>query len=69
MTYFTDNPLERMMQQRPQGGSDAPRPRPLPKDHRCFGCSRYGTDCLGACHRDLVIQKKEGMNKNETNHR
>lgn len=62
MIYFTDNPLERMMQQRPRGGDDS-RPRPLPKDHRCFGCSRYGTGCAGVCHRDLIVKPKEGRNE------
>lgn len=58
MTYFTDNPLERLMQQTPRCGGDS-RPRPLPKDHRCFGCSLYGTGCFGSCRRDLIIKPKK----------
>ena len=50
MTYFTDNPLERMMMQKPRGGRDA--------RHRCHGCSRYGSGCVGICHRDLILKPK-----------
>lgn len=57
MTYFTDNPLERLMQQKPVGGRNA-RPQPLPKGRRCHGCSSYGKDCNGVCHRDLLIRRK-----------
>ena len=57
MTYFTDNPLERMMQQKPGGGRDARPPAP-PRGHRCSGCSSYGRVCFGLCHRDLIIKQK-----------
>lgn len=57
MTYFTDSPYERMMQQKPSGGRDA-RPPAAPKGHRCHGCSRYGSGCVGICHRDLIIKPK-----------
>ena len=52
MTYFTDNPLERLMQQKPVGGHDT-RPKALPKKHHCYGCPSYGI-----CRRDLIIRKK-----------
>lgn len=58
MTYFTDSPYEKMMQQTPRGGGGSPRPKPLPKDHRCHGCTLYGA-CCGVCHRNLIIHKKE----------
>ncbi len=57
MTYFTDNPLERLMQQKPVCGQK-PRPKALPKNHRCYGCPSYGRDCDGVCRRDLIIRKK-----------
>jgi hypothetical protein len=68
MTYFTDNPLERMMQQTPRG-RETPRPRHLPKEHRCFGCSFYDTGCFGVCHRDLLIKRRGGANGNDVDHR
>ena len=57
MTYFTDNPLERLMQQKPVGGRDT-RPKTLPKNHRCYGCPSYGRGCNGICRRDLNNRKK-----------
>lgn len=57
MTYFTDNPLARMMMQKPRGGRDA-RPPAAPRGHRCHGCSRYGSGCVGICHRDLILKPK-----------
>lgn len=57
MTYFTNNPLERMMQQKPRGGLDA-RPPEAPKGHRCYGCSSFRRACFGLCHRDLIIRRK-----------
>lgn len=57
MTYFTDNPLERLMQQKPVGGRGT-RPKALAKNHRCYGCPSYGGGCNGICRRDLIIRKK-----------
>lgn len=57
MTYFTDNPFERMMQQKPEGRRDDCPPA-LPKGHRCYGCSSYGRLCFGLCHRDLIPETK-----------
>ena len=57
MTYFTDNPLERLMQQKPEGGRKA-RPQAPPKDRRCPKCPHYQKGCDGTCHRDLLIRQK-----------
>ena len=57
MRYFTDSPFERLMMQRPQQGREE-TPPPLPRDHRCYGCSYYGSGCAGTCYRDLIITKK-----------
>ena len=57
MTYFTDNPLERLMQQKPVGGRDT-RPKALPKNHRCHSWDTHGRGCNGICRRDLIIRKK-----------
>ena len=63
MTCFTDNPLERLMQQKPVGGRGA-RPQAPPKNRRCFGCPRYKKGCDGACYRDLLIrQRSKGESK------
>ena len=57
MTYFTNSPFERMMQQKPMGGRET-CPSALPKNHRCYGCSSYGRACFGLCHRYLIIKPK-----------
>lgn len=56
MTFFTDSPYERMMVQKPQYRQEEQPPVP-PKDHRCYGCSYYGTCCAATCYRDLVTSK------------
>lgn len=53
MTYFTDNPLERMMCQAPRA-SRAKRSVTAPPGHRCHGCPRYGEGCVWPCYRDLL---------------
>lgn len=60
MTFFTDSPFERMMVQKQKYGREEQPPAP-PKEHRCYGCSYYGTCCAGTCYRDLIITplKKE----------
>lgn len=58
MTYFTDNPFERMMQQKPQGGSKS-RPAKLPPSHRCYGCTHYGGCNTGHCYRSLIVKTKK----------
>jgi len=57
MTFFTDSPFERMMVQKPKCGREE-QPPALPKDHRCYGCSYYGSGCAGTCYRDLIITPK-----------
>jgi len=57
MTFFTDSPFERMMVQKPQYRREERPPAP-PKDHRCYGCSYYGSGCAGTCYRDLIITPK-----------
>jgi hypothetical protein len=58
MTFFTDSPFERMMVQKPRHGREE-TPPPLPKDHRCYGCSYYGSGCAGTCYRDLIITQND----------
>ena len=53
MTYFTDNPLERLMRQRP-GAARKKSSVSAPKGHPCYGCSRYGHGCVAPCYRDLL---------------
>ena len=57
MTFFTDSPFERMMVQKPKYRWEEQPPAP-PKDHRCYGCSYYGSGCAGTCYRDLIITPK-----------
>ncbi len=53
MTYFTDNPLERLMRQRPGAARKKPSVS-APKGHPCYGCSRYGHGCVAPCYRELL---------------
>ena len=57
MTYFTGNPLERMMTRVPRSESDLPPPPPN-REHPCYGCKRYGEGCALPCYRG--IQQKPG---------
>lgn len=54
MTYFTDNPLERMMVQRPKPAKVEIHVV-VPKGHPCHGCKRYGQSCVKPCYRDLQV--------------
>ena len=59
MTLFTDNPLERMMIQKPhEGRRGSQPPRPVPT--HCRGCP-YNREppCVGYCIRKLS-EKKTG---------
>ena len=61
MTLFTNNPLERMIQQVPRPGREE-MPRTIaPEGHFCHGCSRYGTVCVHPCHRDAKQEKKREL--------
>jgi hypothetical protein len=53
LTYFTDNPLERLMRQRPGAARKKPSVS-APKGHPCYGCSRYGHGCVAPCYRELL---------------
>lgn len=57
MRYFTDNPLERLMMQRPRTGGEG-KPLPAPQGHFCHGCKRYGDKCVRPCYRDERKGKK-----------
>lgn len=53
MTLFTDNPLERMMIQKPDCGQRGKSP-PVSIPPRCKGCPYKGqTPCVGYCIRKL----------------
>ena len=59
MTLFTDNPLERMMMQKPEDGRRG-KPSPAPTPPRCMGCPYNGEPrCMGYCIRKLT-EKKTG---------
>ncbi|MDD3228311.1 MAG: hypothetical protein PHE09_03745 [Oscillospiraceae bacterium] len=58
MTLFTNNPLERMMQQVPKAGREETPRTPTPEGHFCHGCGRYGTVCVRPCYRDAKQEKK-----------
>jgi len=55
MSYFTDNPLERVMTQIPTPAREASPPAP-PEGHACHGCGRYGEDCVLPCYRGVTAQ-------------
>ena len=58
MTLFTNNPLERMMQQVSKAGREETPRTPAPEGHFCNGCGRYGTVCVRPCYRDAKQEKK-----------
>lgn len=51
MKYFTRNPLERMMMQKPRAKRED-NPPAAPKGHFCYGCKRYGQGCIHPCYRE-----------------
>ena len=53
MTLFTNNPLEKLMQEPPNESDRAPAPT-APEGHFCFGCVRYGQGCVAPCYRELL---------------
>lgn len=59
MRYFTDNPLERLMMQKPSPGREA-KPPAAPKGHPCHGCGRFGEGCVLPCYRGVTAQTIEG---------
>ncbi len=51
MSYFTRNPLERLMMQKPH---PTPEIRVIvPEGHLCHGCPRLGLYCVHPCHREV----------------
>ena len=58
MSYFTNNPLERMMVQKPSASKEPPPAVRAPKGHHCYGCGRYGTACMLPCYRDREPRDK-----------
>ena len=57
MTLFTDNPLERMMIQKPGGRRDNAPPVPYPP--ACASCPYKGqTPCVGDCIRKLETKRQ-----------
>lgn len=68
MTVFTNNPLERMMQQRPAGRRGPVEPD-LPPGHPCRGCSySHGLPCVGLCYKELLgvlppVEEGSGVDK------
>lgn len=49
---FTKNPLERFMTQPPRHEKEEPVRAPAPRGHFCYGCGRYGLNCMRPCYRD-----------------
>ena len=41
MRYFTNNPLERLMMQKPKAAREDSPPAAA-KEHFCYGCKRFG---------------------------
>lgn len=58
---FTDNPLERMMKQKPRPMRPAAPKKPLP-DSPCDGCPYWhGVACVGVCYRNLKSSATSGQ--------
>ena len=53
MTLFTNNRLEKLMQELPNESGRASPPT-APPDHYCFGCANYGQGCVAPCYRELL---------------
>ena len=45
MRYFTNNPLERLMMQKPKAARED-SPPDAAKEHFCYGCKRFGQSCV-----------------------
>ena len=52
MRYFTNNPLERLMMQKPKAVRED-SPPDAAKEHFCYGCKRFGQSCIRLCYRDV----------------
>jgi len=51
MSYFTNNPLERLMVQKPSASKKTLSAVHAPKGHHCYGCGHCGTACMLPCYR------------------
>ena len=51
MRYFTNNPLERLMMQKPKAAREDSPPAAA-KEHFCYGCKRFGQSCVRPCYRE-----------------
>lgn len=47
MRYFTNNPLERLMMQKPKAARED-SPPVAAKEHFCYGCKRFGQSCTSS---------------------
>ena len=56
MRYFTNNPLERLMMQKPKAARED-SPPDAAKEHFCYGCKRFGQSCVRPCYR--VVKRME----------
>ena len=54
MRYFTNNPLERLMMQKPKAAREDSPPAAA-KEHFCYGCKRFGQSCVR--HSQLLFAK------------
>lgn len=55
---FTNSPYEKMMKQKPR--PSRPKKQKPPHGSPCRGCTYWqGLACVGTCHRDLIISKRE----------
>ena len=52
MKYFTNNPIEREMMRKPRAAQEDVPPA-TPKGHPCYGCKRFGYECVRPCYRDI----------------
>lgn len=54
MRYFTNNPLERLMMQKPKAAREDSPPAAA-KEHFCYGCKRFGQNCIHVNNSCRVI--------------
>ncbi len=57
MINFTDNPLERLMKQKPRQQQEKSSPA-LSKGHPCYDCCYLNGNYCNVCYRDLIISGK-----------